>query len=155
MNELLLFLAILGPIVGVVGGMAGTWAAIRPDIQRRQEEDARNQAVHEALLGEGEQRDLSGQVIRPSRPGLVALHEQSAKRLEKVEEAVVEFRTATDLFARLEPRIATVEDEIRLIKSDRFRELIQLFDRIATSAASAEAMRLVSTERENPPGDPQ
>ncbi len=154
MNELYIFVA---GIVGILAGAAGVWTAIRPAMLKRQEDDARSRAIHDALLGDAEQRDLAGQLIRPGTPGLI-------HRVATVESDNAELKKALTRLATVVSNQEEMRGDIARLKGDRAGErlgklepvvaalLTASAERAATADAAAQALRLVH-ERDTLEGD--
>jgi hypothetical protein len=122
-------LAILGITAIFVGWWRGWWES-----PRRREARARDKAVAEAILGEPAVHDLAGNIIMPSKPGLVS-------------------RTST-----LEAAVSTLVDQdtrIKHLETDHGARLKALEDarveRLVTQAESAHMWRAVADNAVNDP----
>lgn len=131
-------LGLLGIAAIVVGWWRGWWES-----PRRREQRERERAMHEALLGAPEERDLSGTVTREARPGLVALQRADSERLEKVEDAIVEFRHVLGIVTEFSGRMDRVEADVSVLKNRRVEDALAMAERTMTAASATEALRLI------------
>lgn len=143
--DLIYLLAVtIGSLVIVPGAVVGwkrDWfESPKRKAAREAEQQAREQAkaVADAILGEAETRDRSGNVLTPKQPGLVA-------RTTVLEEAV---RTLVNQ----ETRIKKLEDAVGILNPTVASLLTASHERAATADAAAQALRLVN-ERDTIDGD--
>lgn len=142
---------VLGAIA-IGSWLGGLWLYLSPGIRR-------NKAVADAILGEAEVKDRSGQVIQPPRPGLVHLQHDNSQRLSTVEEAVVEFRHAIGIYTEVLKRVETAEQDIAALKTTNVKDIVIAAERAAASAAAAEMLRLIherdtrDTDADEPAGE--
>ena len=130
---------LVGIAVAVIGQIRGWWespaARARRETDRVAAENARE--IHLAIIGDKGSTDATGAPIRDPKPGLVALQRADSKRLEKVEEAVVEFRHMTGLLTEVLKRTDVLEHKVSLLElaaTERVAshlENAKLFDMVA------------------------
>lgn len=130
--------ALLGIAVILIGWWRGWLESPKRRAQREQ-----NQAIHDAILGEPEKRDRSGTVTHPAQPGLVALQRADSERLEKVEDAIVEFRHVLGIVTEFSGRLDRVESDVSALKSRRVEDALAMAERTMTAASATEALRLI------------
>lgn len=99
-------------------------------------------AMSDALLGTPDVKDRRGAVISEGTPGLVALQRDHSDRLRLVEEAVVEFRHSIALYTELAGRMDRVENDVKILKDDHIKELVQAVERASTAASAASVLRM-------------
>lgn len=143
--ETLTYVSIAGGAITILGAIIAVWAYWRP--ARR-----RGLAAYDAILGEEEVRDRSGNLIRPARPGLVHLQSDNSSRLGKVEEAIVAFQHTTGIVTEFSGRLDRVEADVNLLKNNQVKDALNAAERAATAAASAEMLRLAH-ERDTHAGE--
>lgn len=136
-TQLLTYLSIAGGCITIMGAIAGVWLYWRP--ARR-----RGLAAYDAILGEEEVRDRSGNLLRPARPGLVHLQSDNSARLGKVEEAIVAFQHTTGIVTEFSGRLDRVEADVHILKNNQVKDALHAAERAATAAASAEMLRLAN-----------
>ena len=131
-ERILAYLAVAGAVVTVLGGggVLGWWWRKQPE---REAARARNAAVADAILGEEAVRDRSGEVIQPSRPGLV-------HRVGTVEEAVIKMGDLAGLITEALRRIDTIDSRVQVLEH-------AAMEKIVTKAESA-AMWKVLADRD-------
>lgn len=127
--EMLAYVGIAGGLVTILGGggVLGWWWRKQPERERERE---RGSAVADAILGEPEVRDRSGQVIQQGRPGLV-------HRVSSVEEAVVQIGNMTGLLNEALKRIDTLDERLAVIERSTI-------ERILTKAESASMWKAIA-----------
>lgn len=105
---------LVGILVGIVGQVRGWWESPGTRARREREQIVaeQNRKIHDAILGQPEETDVSGAVIQPARPGLVALQRADSARLAKVEEAVVAMNHLTGLFTEAMKRMDVHEGRL-------------------------------------------
>jgi hypothetical protein len=94
-------------------------------------------AAADAILGSEPVLDADHKEMRPGRPGLV-------HRVSQVEEAVVEFRHLVGIVTEAMGRIDSLDTRIAALENTHVKDIIQMAERAATAAASAEMLRLVN-----------
>lgn len=115
-ERILAYLAVAGAVVSILGGggVLGWWWRKQPE---REEERRRNAAVADAILGEPEVMDRSGEQIQPPRPGLV-------HRVGTVEEAVIKMGDLASLITEALKRIDGIDARVRVLEHSTVERIV-------------------------------
>lgn len=150
-ENILAAIAVGGGVITILGGggVLGWWWRRQP---QREEERQRRRAADEAIIGKGPVYDEAGGVMVEGQPGLVHLQRQDSQRLQKVEEAIVEFRHAQGLYTELAKQVSLNTADIAALKNTHVKDIVTAAERAATAAASAEMLRLAA-ERDTLAGE--
>lgn len=142
MNDATVLVGLISLVVGIAGACVAMWVSFRPERERRQEETERSRAIHDALIGQSEQRDNSGHLIREEAPGLVARVSTMEKVLATMTVAITNQQEMHDDIAALKAQRAG--DRLKQLEPIVAALLTASAERAATADAAAQALRLVN-----------
>lgn len=142
-ENILAALGVAGAIVTILGGggVLGWWWRKQPERERDRE---RNAAVADAILGEPEVTDRSGEVIQPARPGLV-------HRVGTVEEAVIKMGDLAALITEALRRIDTVDARVQVLERATVERLLTKAESAAMWKAVADRDVIDGSAEDEPP----